>query len=337
MCDRERNIVDCANRRHFRRKEARAGGFNAEVFLQALYFEDRRAADLRLSTRSAAARKLDLQFTGRDFVNAMATGFVALTQIDQRNRLLALFEPVRTARREAAALRRHAQVRRQSFDGLQFRAARLVQTRYRMHEAVRVGMCGLQENVVRGSLFDDVGRIHHVHAVGVARHDAKIVRDDDERDPEFARQILHQFENLRLNGHVECGGRFVGDDQLGFAGKADRDHDALAHAARKLVRVLGKPPLAVGDADLLHQFERPRLRILLRRLQMDEERLHDLHSDRKDRIERGHRLLEDHRDFVAAHGPHLFVGKFEQIAAFEQNAPTGHAAGLRKQTHDGQR
>ena len=35
-------------------------------------------------------------------------------------------------------------------------------------------------------------------------------------------------------------------------------------------------------------------------------------------IERGHRLLEDHRDVAAAHGAHLVLGKREQVAALEQ-------------------
>ena len=43
-----------------------------------------------------------------------------------------------------------------------------------------------------------------------------------------------QIEDLGLGGHVERGGRLVGDQQLGIAGQRHRDHRALAHAARKL-------------------------------------------------------------------------------------------------------
>jgi hypothetical protein len=63
---------------------------------------------------------------------------------------------------------------------------------------------------------------------------------------------------------------------------------------------------------------------------MDKQRLHDLHADRQNRVERSHRLLEDHRDLVATHRAHLVVGEFEQIAAFEQDAPLGDAASFRK-------
>ena len=114
------------------------------------------------------------------------------------------------------------------------------------------------EHVVGRALLDDARRIHHVDAVGVARDDAEIVRDDDQRDAEPARQVLHQFEDLRLDGDVERGGRLVGDDELRIAGEPDRDHHALAHAAGELMRILLEPPLGVGDADELQQLDRAR-------------------------------------------------------------------------------
>ena len=96
------------------------------------------------------------------------------------------------------------------------------------------------------------------------------MRDDDQRDAEAARQILHQLEDLRLDGHVERGGRLVGDDQLRIAGKPDRDHHALAHAAGELMRILIEPALGVGDADQLQQLDGAGARLLLVHLQVDE-------------------------------------------------------------------
>ena len=64
------------------------------------------------------------------------------------------------------------------------------------------------------------------------------------RDAELARQVLHQLQDLRLDGDVERGGRLVGDDQLGIAREPDRDHHPLAHAARELVRILVEAALA---------------------------------------------------------------------------------------------
>jgi hypothetical protein len=85
----------------------------------------------------------------------------------------------------------------------------------------------LREHARRGALLREARRIHHVHPVGVARDDAEVVRDDDHRDMEIARQLLHQLEDLRLDRDVERGRRLVGDDQLRIAREPDRDHDPL--------------------------------------------------------------------------------------------------------------
>ena len=111
------------------------------------------------------------------------------------------------------------------------------------------------------ALFGHARGVHHDDAVGVARHHAEIVRDDDERDVELARQVLHQLQDLRLDGDVERGGRFVGDHQLRIAGQPDRDHDALAHAAGELVRILVEPAFGVGDADQRQQLDGARARL----------------------------------------------------------------------------
>jgi len=134
---------------------------------------------------------------------------------------------------------------------------------------------------------------------------------------ELLRERLHQVEDLRLDGDVERRGRLVGDDQLGVAGKADRDHHPLAHAPGELVRILGEAPVRVGYADQLQQIERARARRLFVHVLVDDERFHDLQSDGEHRIERGHGLLEDHGDVAAAQLAHLRLGNLQQVAALE--------------------
>ena len=68
--------------------------------------------------------------------------------------------------------------------------------------------------------------------------------------------------------------------------------------------------------------------------EMELQRLDDLQSDRQHRIERGHRLLEDHRDFAAAHVAHLVFGQVEEIASLEQDAAFGTRPVRGKQPHD---
>ncbi len=199
-------------------------------------------------------------------------------------------------------------------------------------------MARTQEHVVGRTLFDHARGVHHVHAVGVARHDAEIVRDDHERDVELARQLPHQLQDLRLDRDVERRRRLVGDDELWIAREADGDHHALAHAARKLVRILVEPPLGIGDADEPEQLHRAGARLLLRHVQMDEQRLHDLQPDRQDRVERGHRLLEDHRDVAPAAFAHLLVREIEEVHPLEHDlAVDDPARRLREQPHDRER
>ena len=196
----------------------------------------------------------------------------------------------------------------------------------------------LPEDASRRSLLGEARRVHHVHAVGVARDDAEVVRDHDHRDVELARQLLHEMQDLRLDGDVEGGGRLVGDDELGIAREPDGDHHALAHAARELVRVLSEPPRGIGDADHLQELDGARPRLVLAHPLVDEKRLHDLQPDGQHRVERGHRLLEDHRDVAAAQRAHLVLGEREEIASFEQDAPVRDASGrLGEEAHDRER
>ena len=59
-----------------------------------------------------------------------------------------------------------------------------------------------------------------------------------------------QVHDLRLDGHVERGHRLVGHEQLGLEGERARDADALALAAREVVRVAVQGARARARASL---------------------------------------------------------------------------------------
>ena len=124
--------------------------------------------------------------------------------------------------------------------------------------------------------------------------------DQDQRQARLALQVAQQVEDLRLHGHVERGGRFVGDQQLRARRQRHRDHDALAHAAREFVRIGVEPAARRRDLHLLEQFERALPRLGPAEPAAPAQHLGDLRADAHDRIERGHRLLEDHRHVAAA-------------------------------------
>ena len=76
----------------------------------------------------------------------------------------------------------------------------------------------------------------------------------------------------------------------------------------------------------------------LRHRQMNDQRLHDLEADRQHRIERAHRLLENHRDIAAADGAHFIGRQLQQIAALKHDAAADDAAGgFGQELHDGER
>ncbi len=64
--------------------------------------------------------------------------------------------------------------------------------------------------------FDNLPTLHHMHPVGDVTHHGKIVRDEQQREPEFFFQFNQQVEDLRLNGHVERRNRLVADEQRGL-------------------------------------------------------------------------------------------------------------------------
>ena len=70
---------------------------------------------------------------------------------------------------------------------------------------------------------------------------------------------------------------------------------------------------------------------------VDAERLGDLAPDREDRIERGHGLLEDHRETRAAQRPHLALGQGQQVPSLEQHPSSHDPARRRHQPHQAER
>ena len=172
---------------------------------------------------------------------------------------------VGAARREGAAFDRLAQRRHDAGDfGEAALAVLRAQARDRGHQAARVGMRRAVEQLGGRGLLDLAARIHHDHAAAGLGHDAEIVRDQDHGGAGALLQLQHQVEDLRLDGHVERGGRLVGDQQRRIAGERGRDHHALAHAAGELVRIVVEPALGVGNLDQPQHLDGARARLRAR-------------------------------------------------------------------------
>ncbi len=81
-------------------------------------------------------------------------------------------------------------------------------------EPMGVRMHGVVEDLLHRAGFHDLPGIHDRQPVSDSRHDSQIMGNQDHGHVELALQILQQMENLGLDGDVQGGSRFIGNDQL---------------------------------------------------------------------------------------------------------------------------
>ena len=149
-------------------------------------------------------------------------------------------------------------------------------------------------------------RIHHRHALAEMAHHRQVVGDEEIGEMETLAQVLEQVHHLSLDRHVERRHCFVADDELGIHGERTGDADALALAARHLVRI----PVDELRIEAAHRQEVPHLpsrrrrRIALQPVHAD--RLGDDVAHLHARIERAVRVLEDHLGMRRPQGHHDF-------------------------------
>ncbi len=179
--------------------------------------------------------------------------------------------------------------------------ARRIALRLRRQQLLGIAVLRLGEDVLGGAFLDDLAALHDVDALGHLADDAEVVGDEQQRHAHLALQLLQQLEDLRLDRHVERGGRLIGDQQVRLVGERHGDHDALALAARQLMRKRVETLFRLADADLVQQLQHARTHGLLVHAPVHAQHLAHLPLDGVQRVERRHRLLEDHRDAVAAH------------------------------------
>ena len=115
----------------------------------------------------------------------------------------------------------------------------------------RVGMAWVVEHLPGGPFLDQLAGVQDPDAIAHLGDHAEVVADEQQRGPELVTQRRDQVEHLGLDGRVERGRRLVEDQQRRLGGERHRDHDALEHPARELVRIAVHDAAGVGDPDLL--------------------------------------------------------------------------------------
>ena len=122
-----------------------------------------------------------------------------------------------------------------------------------------------------------------------------------------AADVFQKIEDLGLNGYVEGGGGFVGDEELGAVDEGHGDEDALTLAAGELVGVVVEA--ALGEGNLLHCGYDPCFEGVAWLFRVvGQIGFGDLGADLHDWVEGGHGFLEDHGDGAASVVAHLFFG-----------------------------
>ena len=181
---------------------------------------------------------------------------------------------------------------------------------------VRIG-----EELRNRSLLHLAAGVHHHDPVRGLRDHPEIVRDQDDAHAEALLEIADERENLGLDRHVERGRRLVRDEDHRVAYEGGRDHDPLAHAARELVRKAPRPPFGVRHPHPLEHLDGMPARRPRRQAEMAASHLRDLLADRHHRIERGHRLLNNHPDVAPPDLAEVPDGKREEVVAPEPRGP----------------
>jgi hypothetical protein len=193
------------------------------------------------------------------------------------------------------------------------------------------------EDLVERPLLDDPAGVHDRDPVRDVCHHAQVVGHQHDRRAGLVAQLAHPLEDLRLDRYVERRRRLVGDQNGRVGGQRQGDHHALPHAARELERVVVDPLTGARDADLLEQLDGPLARLLVRQRLVLLDLLDDLGPDLVNRVQRRHRVLEDHRDLRPPHPPQLVLGGIDQLGALVVGRALEARVGRAREPHQGHR
>ena len=127
------------------------------------------------------------------------------------------------------------------------------QRRGRGHQTLGVRVLRVLQDIQRRAGFHDLALVHHHDVLGALGGQTQVVGDEQHGGAQRIGEHAQVVENLLLHGHVERGGRLVGDQQVRAGGQADGDQRALAHAAGELVWELTCAGGRVGQARLGQQ------------------------------------------------------------------------------------
>ncbi len=137
----------------------------------------------------------------------------------------------------------------------------------------------------------DSPEIHDRDAIADVADHREIMADEEHREPEALAQAHDQVDDLGLDRDVESRHRLVRDDEFRVQREGAGNRDALALAARELMRVARRGGL--GQAHETNELDDTDGALGARPDLVDVERFADDRFDLVSRVEGAERVLED--------------------------------------------
>ena len=185
-------------------------------------------------------------------------------------------------------------------------------------EGAGVGVARMGKEGGSGCAFHNASGVHDIDVVAGLGDDGEVVGDEDDGGTQVLLAFADEVEDLLLDGDVEGGGGLVGDEKLGLGDEGHRDHDSLAHAAREFVGIAIDAGFGVGDADFGESLDGAGASGIALDTKVESEGFGELVDNLEVGIERGHGVLEDHRDPFAADGAQVFLVFGQEINAIKE-------------------
>ena len=170
-------------------------------------------------------------------------------------------------------------------------------------------MARLIENVVYRARFHNFSCIHHIYKIGYFRHHTQIVRDINNGDAGALLNILNKLQNFCLHCYIQRRGWLVANQKLWPACKRNGYHHTLAHAARKLVRIVFHALFRIFNSNLFQQLYCALVRLCLGRFIMVAHPLHNLFANGHGGVQAGHGVLKHHGNALALNASAHFFGR----------------------------
>ena len=211
--------ADAVHRPHPADRAAQQSATEREVLLQAAHLQQevvrcRRgvgAARGRAVGGGGCGRRRLRAVTGARFFQPTLGGVIHAHFEFRGLALLADFGGMRAPGCEVAALRQVGQVRNRTVDRPQPPSG--ADYRTGGQQPLGVGVPRMVEDLQHAAALGDLSGVHHHDLVSHFADHSQVMGNEHDRHPQPPLQILHQLQDLGLDGDVQGGGRFVGDQE----------------------------------------------------------------------------------------------------------------------------